>query len=145
MKTPREILLQRHRAAEARLDEIRCAAIANRPMKFTAPAPGLALAVVGKLWRELIWPCRRTWAGLAAVWLVLLTLQIASRDATEITSRKTPPPTGEMLRVLRQQQLLFAELVERAEPPAAEPPAAERPKAVPPRPRSQRCDGIWMA
>ncbi len=140
MKTPREILLQRHRAAEPRLDEIRRATVAKLPMRSTALVPGLASAVLRKLWRELIWPCRRTWAGLAAVWLGLVTLQIGSRDAVEVASRKTPPPSADMLRVLREQQLLFAELVERAEPPAA-----ERPKTVPPRPRSQRHAEIWVA
>jgi hypothetical protein len=133
MKTPREILLQHHRAAEPRLNEIRRAAIANRPMKLTILAPTLASVTVRKLWHELILPCRRTWAGLAAVWLVLFAFQVTSRDTTEVASHKTQLPSAEMIRVLREQQLLFAELVQRTEPPAA-----ERPKAVSPRPHSQR-------
>lgn len=93
-----------------------------------------------KLWRELIWPCRRTWAGLAAVWLLLLTLQLVSRDPAEVAVRSTPPPSPEVLMVLRQQQLLLAELVERSESRPA-----NRPKAVPARPRSQRQEQIGIA
>lgn len=78
-------------------------------------------------------PYPRAWAGLAALWVVILALQLASRDSTEVMVRKTPPPSPEMLMVLRQQKLLLAELVERTEPRAI-----DRPKAVPPRPRSDR-------
>jgi len=87
------------------------------------------------------WPHPKAWAGLAAVWVVILTLQLASRDPTDVAARKTPPPSPEMLMVLRQQRLLLAELVERSEPP----PAADRPKAVPPRPRSDRYRATFSA
>jgi hypothetical protein len=140
MKTPREILLQRHQAAQPRLDEIRQGAIsrfAKPPGPRTEWPPLRALFT---LWRELIWPCRRTWAGLVAVWLVLLTLQLASRDPAEVAARKTPPPSPEVLMVLRQQQLLLAELVERSESRAA-----GRPKTAPARPRSQRQEEMGMA
>jgi len=140
MKTPREILLQRHRATETRLDEIRRTAIAQLENPSRMRIDGLPLRALFTLWRELIWPCRRTWAGLAAVWLVLLTLQLASRDPAEAAARTTPPPSPEVLMVLRQQQLLLAELVERSESRAA-----ERPKTVAPRPRSQRQEEIGIA
>lgn len=140
MKTPREILLQRHRAAQPRLDEIRRVAIAQLAKPPVARTEWLPLRALLTLWRELIWPCRRTWAGLAAVWLVLLTLQLASRDSAEVAARKTPPPSPEMLMVLRQQRLLLAELVER---PA--PRVADQPKSTPARPRSQRQEEIGIA
>ncbi len=76
----------------------------------------------------------QAWAGLAAVWVVILTLQLASRDPTEVAARITPPPSPEMLMVLRQQQRLLAELIE---PPA--PRAADRSKSFSPRPRSELC------
>ena len=134
MKTPREILLRQHRAAEPKLDEVRRAVIASRPGKPAALAPGLPQTLIRKLWRELNWPGLPRWAGLAAVWVVILTLQLASHDRTEVVARRTPPPSPEMLMALRQQRLLLSELIERPEPPAAEPP-----KTAPPRPRSDRC------
>ena len=84
--------------------------------------------------RELFWPCPQAWAGLAAVWLVILAVNFATRETTPRNfARQAAPPSPEMLMVLRQQQLLLAELVERPEPRAA-----DRPKTVPPRPRSDR-------
>jgi len=92
MKTPREILLNQHHAKQPRLDQIRRAAIAQIAKPSGTQVESLPLRALLTLWRELIWPCRRTWAGLAAVWLVLLTLQLASRDPAEVVARKTPPP-----------------------------------------------------
>jgi len=96
----------------------------SRPSAFT-PRPSLL--------STLFSPHPKAWAGLAAVWVVILSLQFASRDRTEVVARTTPPPSPEMLMALRQQKLLLlAELVEQPEPRAA-----DRPKALPPRPRSQ--------
>jgi len=140
MKTPREILLQQHRAAEPRLDEIRRAAVAQMAKPPVTHTERLPLRALLTLWRELIWPCRQTWAGLAAVWVVLLTLQLMSRDASAVVARKSPPPSPEVLMVLRQQKLLLAELVDRPESRAA-----DRPKVVPLRPRSERREEMWIA
>lgn len=140
MKTPREILLQRHHVADAKLNQIRREVIAQMEKPPVTRAEGLLFRALLKLWRELIWPCRQTWAGLAAVWVVLLTLHLASHDHTEVVARKTPPPSPEMLIVLRQQNLLLAELVERPVPRAA-----DRPKVVPSRPRSQRREEMGTA
>ena len=140
MKTPREILLHRHQAADAKLNQIRREVIAQMAKPSGTQVESLPLRALLTLWRELIWPCRRTWAGLAAVWLVLLTLQLASRDPAEVVARNTPPPSPEMLMVLRQQWLLLAELVERRVPRGA-----DRPKAAPARPRSQRQEEMGIA
>ena len=92
-------------------------------------------------WRELLWPCPQAWAGVAAVWLVILGVNLATRETTPRNfARQAVPPSPEMLLVLRQQQLLLAELVERPEPRAA-----DRSKTVPPRPRSQGRDEFLNA
>lgn len=139
MKTPREILLHRHQAVDAKLNQIRRAAIAQMEKPPVARTGWLPLRVLFMMWRELIWPCRQTWAGLAAVWVVLLALQLSSRDSTSLVARKTPPPSPEMLMVLRQQRLLLAELVERPSPRAT-----DHPKATPSRPRSQRQEEMGL-
>ena len=118
MKTPREILLGRHRAAEPKLDAIRreavnVAADVNRrkqpvrELTFTA-----ALADVIRLsFRELIWPCRRTWTALAAVWIALCLFNVSQRDKSELAARKLPPPSPEAIMAWRQQERLLAELI----------------------------------
>ena len=140
MKTPREILLHRHQAVDAKLNQIRREIIGQMEKPPVARNEWPPLGALLLLWRELIWPCRQTWAGLAAVWVMLLALQLVSHDAAEGVARKTPPPSPEILMVLRQQRLLLAELVERPVPRTA-----DRPRAAPARPRSQRQEEIGIA
>jgi hypothetical protein len=121
--------------------EILSVAQAADPQPSTlVPRPSL-LSTLHHQFSTLFRPHPRAWAGLAAVWVVILALHLSSRDPTEVMARKTPPPSPEMLMVLRQQKLLLAELVERVEPRVA-----DRPKAVlPPRPRSDRYRQSAMA
>jgi len=88
MKTPREILLERHRHAEPRLDAVRRKALAtlaasgraNQAHLASAQGSGGAVkgaaAMLKKAWLELIWPSRRAWAGMAALWLVVLAANV---------------------------------------------------------------------
>ncbi len=141
MKTPREILLDRHRKAEARLDAIRERILATElPVEADSRSLPLnhsfSLAVAGmKLWRELILPCRRIWCGLAAVWLVIAVMNIASKDSPKIANRRrTSPPNSEILMATREQRLLRQELLGSsiipAAPPGVIPPRSERRERV---------------
>jgi hypothetical protein len=82
---------------------------------------------------ELIWPCRRIWTGLAAIWILIFVFNFSQRDPSELMARKTPPPSPEMIMSFRQQEKLLAELIGPNETRAAEPP-----KPFSPRPSSQR-------
>ena len=70
MKTPREILLERHQAAAPKLDAIRrevveVAADVNRRKQSVRELTFAAtLASAIRLsFLELVWPCRRIWAA----------------------------------------------------------------------------------
>ena len=131
---PREV------PAHWRSEILQAARAARSRPSARAPRPSLFSTLIAPL-STVFRPDPRAWAGLAAVWVVILALQFASHDPTEVVARNTPPPSPEMLLVLRQQKLLLAELVERAEPRVA-----DRPKAVlPPRPRSDRSRRSAMA
>jgi hypothetical protein len=139
MKTPREILLARHRTVEPKLDAIRreavkAAADVNRrkqPVRELTFAAALA-NVIRLSFRELVWPCRRTWAALAAVWIALFIFNVSQRDKSELAALKLPPPSPEMILTFRQQEKLLAELIGPNEPQAVEPP-----KPFLPQPRSE--------
>jgi hypothetical protein len=139
MKTPREILLERHRSAAPKLDAIRrevveVAADVNRrkqPVRELTFAAALANAI-RLSFRELVWPCRRTWAALAAVWIALFIFNASQRDKSELAALKLPPPSPEMILTFRQQEKLLAELIGPNEPQAAAPP-----KPFLPQPRSE--------
>jgi len=131
MKTPREILLQHHQAITPKLDEIRRAAVANLKECPAAREQSLTVAVALKIWRELIWPARRIWAGFAVVWLVIIAVNLEDSDVSSIAEAKTKSSPG-ILMAWEQQQKFLAEFIGPAE--AHE---AAKPKP-PPRPRSQR-------
>lgn len=103
------------------------------------PQPRLFSTLIAQL-STVFRPHPRAWAGLAAAWVVILALQLTSREPTAVAARNMRPLSPEMLMVLRQQKLLLAELVERPEPRPA-----DRPKPVSPRPRSDRYSEAYTA
>jgi hypothetical protein len=125
MKTPREILLAQHQAVAAKLDAIR------REVVETTGQPSLLNWPI-LLWRELVWPCRQVWSGLAVVWVVILAVNFSAHDP-ELVAGKSPPPSREIILTLPQQEQLLAELMGPGEPRVAVPP-----KPFSPRPSSER-------
>lgn len=111
--------------------EILAAAKAGRR---ATTVPGVTLASVFKArLRALFWPAPQAWAGLAALWLVVLVLNFATREAAPELKARHAPPSPEMLLLLKQQEQLLAELV--GQPDMA---SLIRPKAAPLGPRSGR-------
>jgi hypothetical protein len=127
MKTPRNFILESHRAAETRLDRLSEAVLATELGTARKPSPGRpnpARAMVQKLWLELIWPSRRTWAGLAAVWVVLAVAYVTTRrpyDPTAHLASQQP-----MTSWVEEEQLL-AQLLDRPPSAPAKAPAPARP------------------
>jgi hypothetical protein len=147
MKTPREILLQRHQAAAPKLDAIRHDALkAEFKVRQASRLSLISLffqmetawkPVLRLLWQELIWPCRRTWTALAAVWMALFIFNVSQRDPSELAARKLPPPSPEAILAWRQQEKLLAELIG-----PASPGDAERRKIFLPKPRTENAETV---
>jgi hypothetical protein len=139
MKTPRNILLARHQAAAPKLDALRCVVMAklnNQETKKPSVPASLVASLLGgpnKLWQELVWPARRIWAGLAAVWIGIFAVNFSQRDPAPVMAAKSSSP--QMMLTFRQQERLLAELTGPGEPSVAEPP---KNKTTAPRPRSER-------
>ena len=81
-------------------------------------------------WRELLWPSPQAWAGFAAVWVVVLLLNLASRDPVRVAKTSKPAPAPELFAALREHRRLLAELI-------GTPPLPEPQKPFEPRPRSE--------
>lgn len=84
--------------------------------------------------REIFWPAPAAWAGLAAVWVFIFAVNFSMRDKTPVVAEKVLPPSPEVIAELRQQKLLFAELIGSSDAREAEPP-----KFLP-RPRTERAE-----
>jgi hypothetical protein len=131
MKTPREILLARHQNTAPKLEAIRREVLKIEFQNENQIPFYLNFPLT--LWRELFFPCRWIWAGLAAVWILICTVNFSQRDPSELVARKAPPLSPEMILTFRQQERLLAELIGPDETRPAEPP-----KTFLPRPSSER-------
>ena len=81
-------------------------------------------------WQRSRW----AWAGLAAVWVGILGLNLTARESeAPLMAGQQVPSASEMRFALKQKQLLMAELAV-----TTEPAPADKPKAAPPSPRSDR-------
>ena len=137
MKTPREVLLARHRGIEPKLEQMwpSVAAICDRRGSREVGAHRAPLQL---LWRELIWPCRRVWAGLACAWTLIIVVHVASSEPTTRDTGKTPPQSREEMQALAEQRRMLAQLIE----PTAEP--SEKHKSELPGPRSEQVSQTSM-
>lgn len=100
-----------------------------------SPARASQLSTFNSQLREWLWPCPQAWAALAAVWVLLLGLNVATRDrsAPDTASAKTLPV---MPYAWREQQKLLAELFP-PEPTAPPRPRVQPAPVLPPAPRSE--------
>ena len=137
MKTPREVLLARHRGIEPKLEQMwpSVAAVCDRRGSREVGAHRAPLQL---LWRELIWPCRRVWAGLACAWTLIIVVHVASSEPTTRDTGKTPPQSREEMQALAEQRRMLAQLIE----PTAEP--SEKHKSELPGPRSEQVSQTLM-
>ena len=135
MKTPREILIARHRAAGLKLDAIRRAVVSdlnNQETKEQSSDSFLAawfLRCSKTFWQELILPSRRTWSGLAAVWLLIIAVNVAERDRSHAGTSSAAPA----IMSFKEQQKILNELIANRTPVSE----ADRPKTIVPQPRTE--------
>lgn len=128
MKTPREVLMERHRSAEAGLDAVRRNSLATavdvgrRGRPATTPS-----FVIIKMWQELIGPCRRIWLGMAALWLGILTFNLMTNGISSVATNETSRSNPEVFAAWKEQRKLMAQLLD----PGATPPMVEERRSGP--------------
>jgi hypothetical protein len=98
------------------------------PLRLSASLWVSVLTQLRAGWQSSRW----AWAGLAAVWAVILVLNSAAREPNPpLVAGQDLPSASEMRLALKQKDLLIAELALSSEP-------AAKPKPAPPSPRSDR-------
>jgi hypothetical protein len=106
MKTPRELLLQRHQAIEPKLNAVRQNAL------VALERPGMAQS-----WRMFVFSLRWHLAGISAVWIAVLLLNLGSPPGSTVVIAREKIPTARVLleALLKNRR----ELLELTETPAA--------------------------
>jgi len=111
MKTSREILFKQHQTTEPKLDTIRHEIVNAEFVREGRRVAVPKFRVVGTatlpllIWRELIFPCRRIWTGLAAVWILILAANVSLREHSPAMSKSGPTP-GIIMSLKYQQEIL---------------------------------------
>lgn len=136
MKTPRQILLERHRAAETKLDRIRQEVVAQiqRSQRNDEAITSSQTddrrppeSFVARLWLELIWVNRGFWAGLSAVWLLIIALNQAAAEGVPTGPAGSMADVPAMLAIVQEQKRLALDLSEPVARPSLDTPV-DRPR-----------------
>lgn len=131
-RTPREILLERHRAAEVRLDAVR-ERVLDQVVNSGNASPSSVSSILAHLpiqiWKELFWSCRRVWTGLATAWLVMIAVNLLNLDEPPVRQKMSRAAAPDIWAILAERERLMNETSEPALPsPAAQSPAVPRPR-----------------
>ena len=138
MKTPREILFARHQSAAPKLDAIRRSVVDElnnqdaKTRSFLSIVASLRLCCSNKIWQELVFPCRRIWTGLAAVWLLLFIANFSQREPVSSVTGQPVRSQAVMMSWQAQQRWMNELLADRSAPPEA-----DRPRNGAPKPRTE--------
>lgn len=112
-------------------EEILAAAGRASQLESRTPEQSGPSTLVARL-SAFFWPHPAAWAGLAAIWILILAVDFSVRDQTPALVERPAPPSPEVIVQLQQQQRLLAELLGPRE--AGD---ADRSKSLAPRPRSE--------
>ncbi|MGA3145179.1 MAG: hypothetical protein ABSF10_19430 [Verrucomicrobiota bacterium] len=122
-------------------EEILAAADVNRRQatsckvgrEFTSAATRRSLlSTLNAQLSTLLWPHPKAWAGLAAIWILILAVNFSVRDKAPVVAEKSATPSPEVMVELRQQQRMLAELIG-----PRDTSVADRSKPLVPQPRSE--------
>ena len=73
--------------------------------------PAGFLSTLNRQLSTVLWPHPRAWAGLAAVWALILAVDFSLRDPSPTLAEKAAPPSPEAVAELKQQRQMLAELI----------------------------------
>ena len=132
MKSPRDLLLEKHQRTEAKLDAIRQRVLLADSCEESVPAPR-SLSFVNLIWEDLFLPSRRWWAVLGAAWCLILAARLPLAGETDVRRVEVRPSAADEAAVSVQWGHLM-----RADLTWIDSPSPARPAAIaPPRPRGQ--------
>jgi hypothetical protein len=131
--------------AEWREDILSAARQASSPQHATRNAQDASrwrsvLSTFNSQLSALLWPHPVAWAGLAAVWVVIMGINVRTQDATTVIAKRASPTSPQIFMAFQEQERLLSELIG-----PRDTPVAEQPKPRLPRPRSEGRRALVMA
>ena len=84
-------------------------------------------------WRDLIWPSRRVWAGMAAAWVVIVVVNLRDVREIQMARHDFTPPSPAVMMAWRDQERSLTDFSEQSEARDV-----DRPRRLTPTPRSER-------
>jgi hypothetical protein len=115
MKSPREVLFEKHQGIESKLDAVRAEALTESfdgKAKTSSNSTEFAQSRTTSSWFvELLQSLRPHFVGLAGVWLIILGVHFATRETSSPMLAEAPAPSPEVIATLKEQKQLFTQLI----------------------------------
>ena len=143
MKTARDVLLDHYRNATPDLDRIRRSVVAGLSARPAPRAAWSPLTWAAVLWEQLVLPSRYAWAGIAAVWIILLTANTLITDRSAAAAERQTAALPALLETARAQRELQAELLGCCITARPAPPPAPADQSRTLRRRKASAQGAW--
>jgi hypothetical protein len=132
MKTPRELLLERHRSAGAKLDDVRRAAVAiagaravtAAPEDGRTPAHERATRSLAGMFRDALLSLRWHLAGITVAWIAVALLNVDTSGSTG-PATSSGKPAEQLVTSLRENRRQLSEAMEITPQPTNAAPTAE--------------------
>jgi len=121
-----EILSQSHPIVAAEVRRLKLRREKDQSLLTSTAAMG---------WREWLWPCPQAWAGLAAAWLIIISLNATVPAGSGNLAKESTMPSAETEATLAAQRRELARLLDNnfVEPePAPKPPPGPRSEGTAP-------------
>lgn len=74
-----------------------------------APARFVIINLILDWVHDMIWPCRRIWAGFAAVWLVIIGINFSTQESYQTFAGGSARPSPEMVQAYLEAEGFLAE------------------------------------
>jgi hypothetical protein len=135
MKTPRELLLERHRSQTRRLDEIRREVVEGLERSARRPAGGAVADRPASFLIQWFVGLRWHWAAISVAWVIVVLVDAEPVPSSRVTAGTVRPVPAELVASLRENRRQVIELLE---PSTAKDERRSLPESLPPPRRSER-------
>jgi hypothetical protein len=112
----------------------------NQILKSATPVPHVSRFTLHSFLSTLLWPNPKAWAGLAAVWILIIALHVAGHESTPMMATISATSSSDTVITLKEQQKILVELMGNNDSNDT-----EKPRNFPAQPHTERRRATSMA